>query len=139
MDVNKVETFYKTLTANDLDKIYEVYHADIEFLDPMHHIKGIDSLYNYFCSLYKNVAACSFQFSTTQQQDNHGFLVWEMKLLHPKLNGGKTVTVHGCSQVEFYEGKVRYHRDYFDAGEMLYENLPLVGPVVGAIKKRVGQ
>jgi hypothetical protein len=33
---------------------------------------------------------------------------------------------------------VCYHRDYFDAGEMLYENLPVVGRVIRWIKDQAG-
>jgi hypothetical protein len=35
-------------------------------------------------------------------------------------------------------GKVRYHRDYFDLGAMLYEHLPLLGSLVKTIKRRLG-
>ena len=41
--------------------------------------------------------------------------------------------------IEFDEaGKVCQHRDYFDLGAMLYEQLPLLGPVVRTIKMRLG-
>ncbi|MDG3087668.1 nuclear transport factor 2 family protein [Vibrio hannami] len=139
MNVEQVASFYKSLTADGLSELYEIYHTDVEFRDPLHCIEGIDSLYNYFDNLYKNVENCSFYISYSQQQSSVGFLVWEMSLKHPKINKGKAVTVHGCSHLEFFEGKVLYHRDYFDAGEMLYENLPVVGTFISAIKQRVGQ
>ncbi|HGP4674712.1 TPA: nuclear transport factor 2 family protein, partial [Vibrio cholerae O1] len=41
--------------------------------------------------------------------------------------------------LHFAEGKVTYHRDYFDMGEMLYEQLPVLGQVIRAIKRRLGQ
>jgi len=34
--------------------------------------------------------------------------------------------------------KVYRHRDYFDAGAMLYEHLPVVGRVVSWLKRRIG-
>jgi hypothetical protein len=63
-----------------------------------------------------------------------------MVMRHPRLRKGSPVTVEGLSRLEFdAEEKVKLHRDYFDLGEMLYENLPLIGMVVTSIKKRLGQ
>jgi hypothetical protein len=33
---------------------------------------------------------------------------------------------------------VYYHRDYYDAGSMLYEHIPLMGYAIRKIKKKVG-
>lgn len=49
------------------------------------------------------------------------------------------MTVEGATRLEFDEtGKVCLHRDYFDLGAMLYEQLPLLGAVVRTIKGRLG-
>ena len=73
-----------------------------------------------------------------QQVNDNGFLTWTMTLEHPKLQKGKTICVNGVSHLKFRDGQVIYHRDYFDLGEMLYENLPLLGSVIKAIKQRLG-
>jgi hypothetical protein len=39
--------------------------------------------------------------------------------------------------VEVQGDKVLYQRDYYDAGEMLYEHLPVLGWAVRGVKKRV--
>jgi hypothetical protein len=36
-------------------------------------------------------------------------------------------------------GKIYYHRDYFDMGAMLYEHLPLLGRIIQRLKHRLGQ
>ncbi|MEL7287824.1 MAG: nuclear transport factor 2 family protein, partial [Pseudomonadota bacterium] len=64
---------------------------------------------------------------------------WTMDLQHPKLQKGAPISVNGVSHLKFRDGQVIYHRDYFDLGEMLYENLPLLGSVVRTIKQRLGQ
>ena len=48
-------------------------------------------------------------------------MTWTMFLNHPKLRG-ETVRVEGASYLRTRNGKVYYHRDYFDLGAMLYEN-----------------
>ncbi len=62
-----------------------------------------------------------------------------MTFSHPRLRGSAPVTVEGATRLEFDEtGKVCLHRDYFDLGAMLYEQLPLLGSVVRTIKGRLG-
>ena len=58
---------------------------------------------------------------------------------HPSLRAGDTIRVEGASYLRTHNGKIYYHRDYFDMGAMLYEHLPLLGRIVQRIKKRLGQ
>ncbi|BBI47777.1 hypothetical protein HORIV_01980 [Vreelandella olivaria] len=62
----------------------------------------------------------------------------DMTFIHPRLAGGKPVEVEGCSALTFADdGRVQRHRDYFDAGAMLYEQLPLMGSAIRWLKKRL--
>ena len=40
----------------------------------------------------------------------------------------------GISRLTIAEGRVLHHRDYFDAGELLYENLPLLGSAIRLVR-----
>ncbi|WED22724.1 nuclear transport factor 2 family protein [Vibrio sp. JC009] len=139
MNIETVAEFYKSLSLDNLHQLNDVYHKDVQFHDPAHEIHGIENLYNYFKSLYKNVDACTFHIRSHMQKSSVGFIVWEMSLQHPRLKGGKTILVDGCTHIEFYQDKVLYHRDYFDLGEMLYENIPVLGETVRSLKNRLGK
>ncbi|MCT7655735.1 hypothetical protein MBH78_16005 [Oceanimonas sp. NS1] len=54
----------------------------------------------------------------------------------PRLNGGRPVTVPGVSHLCFADS-IYYHRDFFDLGAMLYEQLPLLGKGIRALKRRL--
>ncbi|MGB0230941.1 MAG: nuclear transport factor 2 family protein, partial [Pseudohongiellaceae bacterium] len=82
---------------------------------------------------------CAFRFHSTIVNDTDVFMTWTMFLNHPKLSGGETVRVEGASYLRTRNGKVYYHRDYFDLGAMLYENVPLLGRVIRKLKSRLGQ
>ena len=43
----------------------------------------------------------------------------------------------GCSVVETENDLITHQRDYYDAGEMIYEHLPLLGWAVRGVKRRV--
>ena len=46
--------------------------------------------------------------------------------------------IHGSSHLRFaHDGRVAYHRDYWDAAEELYETLPLLGSLLRWIKRRL--
>ncbi|MDE1230773.1 nuclear transport factor 2 family protein [Vibrio aestuarianus] len=139
MDVQSVSEVYQKLNKANLHLLDEVYHNDVVFEDAAHRLEGKVSLSEYFNNLYQNVTRCDFTIHEQQQMGNSGFLTWTMALQHPKLGKGSLIYVQGMSHLKFQDGKVIYHRDYFDLGEMLYENLPLLGSVIRAVKQRLGQ
>lgn len=139
MNVEQIGEIYKQLDAENLHLIEVAYHDDVVFEDAAHRLEGRSELYDYFKSLYSNVKRCSFNISSHQQVGDEGFITWVMELEHPKLQKGDVVYVNGVSHIKFSDNKVIYHRDYFDLGEMLYENLPLLGSLVRFVKQRVGQ
>jgi hypothetical protein len=47
--------------------------------------------------------------------------------------------VDGFSQISFEDNKVKHHRDYFDLGSMLYEQIPVLGLLIKKIKSGLGQ
>ncbi|MBT2772536.1 nuclear transport factor 2 family protein [Halomonas sp. ISL-60] len=130
--------FFNKLDNTCTEKLYEVYTEDVVFSDPLHKIEGREALERYFLSMYENVKQCQFSYHTRQLQNNQAFVTWTMVFVHPKLAGGRTIEVEGCSALTFSEdGRVMRHRDYFDAGAMLYEHLPLMGSVIRWLKKRL--
>jgi ketosteroid isomerase-like protein len=130
---------YQNLSADNLEILKNVYRDDVRFIDPAHEIRGIDNLTAYFSALYKNVDSIHFQFNEPMVVGNCGYVSWEMTFSHKKLAGGKPVTVDGVTYLEFDEqGKVYHHRDYFDLGAMLYEQISLLGRIVKLIKKGLG-
>lgn len=129
---------YNQLNKNNLDELGELYQSDVTFIDPIHEIKGLDSLTEYFEHLYENMLECEFKVFERFHNDTHAAIYWQMQYSHKKINRGRLVKVEGHSQLKFNDGKVYYHRDYYDLGELLYEQLPLIGSVVKTIKSKAG-
>lgn len=129
---------FASLDANNLARLGELYQPNIHFRDPLHEIQGLADLHDYFSQLYANVSELNFHFHGFDQvRDGEGYLRWTMTFRHPRLNSGKQIEVDGCSHLLWHDGKVHTHRDYFDAGAMLYEHLPLFGRVIGWLKGRL--
>ena len=136
---DRVKSAYQALGTGDLHSLESLYTEDVHFEDPAHALQGRKTLMGYFASLFKNLGSCSFKFHQTIIGDTDIFMSWTMFISHPKLRKGETIRVEGGSLLKTRHGKIFYHRDYFDMGAMLYEQLPVLGVIVRQIKQRLGQ
>ena len=128
---------YRHLNRDNLALLEEIYSTDVRFSDPAHSLEGLAVLQGYFAELYANVDSITFDFTDQHACQDQVFVQWQMRLRHPRLNGGAEILVPGISCLHFgSDGLVDEHRDYFDLGVLLYEQLPLVGPLVRSIKRR---
>ncbi len=130
---------FNRATSDGLDELLALYANNCVFIDPFHHLEGVHALRDYFTQMYANVTSCQFEKIRLIEQSNQFCLVWAMHLAHPKLAKGERYNVSGNSVVEYIDQKIIFHQDYYDAGEMLYEKLPLFGSAVRLIKSKVGQ
>ncbi|MBD1584049.1 nuclear transport factor 2 family protein [Pseudoalteromonas sp. S16_S37] len=127
---------YNVLSADNLSPLEQVYHDDIQFIDPLHKVNGLSQLRAYFANMYANVRSIHFDITETFNVEDNGFVYWQMRFQHKRINGGKEVVVNGHSHLRFKDDKIIYHQDYFDAAAMLYRNLPLLKQLIGFIDKR---
>jgi len=139
MSENVVERFQAMYQALDKDRLHllaEVYSPDIVFIDPIHRVEGIEDLTEYFRRMYEGVAEIGFAFDDVVVERDRAFLAWEMELRHNRFRPRDTLTLPGATLIRF-DQQVRFHRDYFDLGAMIYERTPVLGGAIRAIKARL--
>lgn len=134
--IKQLKATYQQLNAGNLALLTEIYTDDVEFIDPFHKVHGLPALKRYFANLYQNVDSITFAFGRCVIEQDKAMLTWTMTLIHRRLNGGKPVQVAGISELAF-NSKIFYHRDYFDAGTMIYEQLPVLRSIIAFIKRRM--
>ena len=128
---------FARLDKHNLHLLDSLYSQDISFTDPLHQVHGISALQAYFAELYSNVEQLHFDFHAFDNvADGEGYLRWTMSFCHPRLASGQHIQVQGCSHLLWHD-KVYRHRDYFDAGALLYEHLPVLGRLVRWLKGRM--
>lgn len=129
---------FAQLDKDSLQRLGELYTEDVHFTDPLHEVQGLGQLRGYFTELYANVTELRFDFHAFDQTgEGEGYLRWVMSYRHPRLSGGQLIRVNGCSHLRWRD-KVYRHRDYFDAGALLYEHLPVLGRAIAWLKRRMG-
>ncbi len=132
--IEKFKAYFRQLKFDDDTALNEIYSDNVIFIDPIHRINGIENLKSYFKKLDSNLMEGSFQFTNESIIDTTAYLQWEMnlQLKRPK----KNVKASGISVLTL-EQKIIKHRDYFDAGELFYENIPVLGSVILFLKKKI--
>jgi limonene-1,2-epoxide hydrolase len=129
---------FASLDKDNLSQLGQLYHHAAVFTDPLHEVRGLDNIHAYFAQMYANVSELHFEFYAFDQTgEGQGYLRWAMRYRHPRLAGGRMIRLEGCSHLLWSEGKVYQHRDYFDAGALLYEQLPVFGAVIRWLKRRL--
>jgi len=132
--IEKICDFYLQFQAGDLSGLDITYSPYIEFIDPAHSITGINALREYFKGLMENLEYCEFDIHSVMEQETEAYMQWTMNFRHPRLNKGKNISLEGISHFKF-DSRVTYHRDYFDLGKMVYENVPVLGRIIRMLKK----
>jgi len=141
MSQQKIDQFLNSLNSinhdNVKDVLHETYTEDVKFIDPVKTINGLNELTEYFEKLYKRVDNCHFILSNYLSNTHNCSLEWVMHLQHQKLSKNKEIHLDGASFIQFSGERVCYHRDYYDLGELVYEHLPILGPVIKKVRHAI--
>lgn len=139
MNLDALIRFYEELTVESLVRLPDFYAEAAYFKDPFNEVIGTAAIQNIFADMFRRVAQPRFVV-TDRIGDGHGaMLVWE---LHFRARFGarnRPQVIRGVSYLRFdAEGRVRYHRDYWDPSEELYMKLPGLGTLMRGLRKLLG-
>lgn len=135
----RIVDVFNGLNKDTMSILDGFYHPELKFEDPLGQINGLKDMKAYYANMYKSVKSIRFEFSEIIGGENGTFVgIWRMYLAAPVLNGGKEYWVEGNSLIRFDEKSdlVIYHRDYFDMGAFIYEQLPIVKSLIKTIRSQ---
>lgn len=128
---------FASLNGDNLETLEKLYNDDITFSDPLHRIQGLKHLRAYFSQLYANTHDIRYIINGADEvQPGQGYLRWTLQFRHPRLARGQQITLQGCSYLQWRD-RVYFHQDYFDAGALLYEHVPVMGSAIRWLKGRL--
>ncbi len=126
---------FKDLQQADWSQLGKIYADDIVFKDPVHELRGLVTLEDYFTELCADLIDCRFEYLDQVVSDNSAYLKWIMHFRHPRL-GNDAIDVRGVSHLRWSD-KIDFHEDFYDMGAMLYERLPVLGNVTRWLRLRL--
>ncbi len=136
----RLVNFWEHLTPESVATLESVYTQDAYFRDPFNEVRGSEELKRVFAHMFETLDAPTFTIRESTIEGSAAVLIWDfdfrVKRWHPEV----TRRIHGASHVRFAsDGRVSYHRDYWDAAGELYATLPVVGPVVRWLARRLSR
>lgn len=131
--------YWQTLTPDAVARIGEVYSEDAYFRDPFNEVTGLAPIQHVFADMFVRLIEPRFTIVETIEQAHGVMLIWDFDFRIRGLKPDLPRRIHGASHIRFAaDGRVAYHRDYWDAAGELYEQLPLVGSLMRWLKTRAG-
>jgi steroid Delta-isomerase len=135
--LKKLINYFQTLTPASVVRMDEVYMPDAHFRDPFNEVRDIESLKRIFNEMFVRLHDPHFVIIETIAEENGAVLIWDFTFRMKSLQPAMPRRIHGLSHVRFAaDGRVNYHRDYWDAAGELYERLPIVGSLMRWLKSR---
>lgn len=131
--LTRLSAWFETLTVESLLTISTYYCTDAYFKDPFNEVNDLARIQHIFSDMFKSIENARFIIIDQLSDGHQGFLTWRFEFRW----GRREMTIFGSSHIRFdHQGKVCFHRDYWDAAEELYEKLPVLGFVLRHLKKR---
>ena len=135
--VHNVAVFFESLQPESVAQMGNYYTVDAYFKDPFNEVQGLQHVQRIFSHMYVALDNPHFVVTDRVVQGTQCFLVWDFKFRFKCFDTTTEQTVRGTSHLRFAaDGRISYHRDYWDAAEELYEKLPVVRVIMRWLKKR---
>ena len=137
MDLDRLIDFYQTLTPESIERLPELYSANVYFKDPFNVVREVAAIQRIFTHMFRQVKEPRFLITDRIAEANGAMLAWEFSFrTHP--NNNERQTIRGVSHLKFDpDGKINFHRDYWDAAEELYMQLPLIGGLMRLLQNHL--
>ena len=135
--VEKIAVFFETLTPQSVERCGQFYTEDACFKDPFNEVRGVPAIQRIFQHMYQSLDEPHFVVTNRLVEGDQVFLSWDFHFRFRNFKVAQLQTIRGATHLRLaQDGRIRTHRDYWDAAEELYEKLPMVGGLMRWLKKR---
>jgi hypothetical protein len=106
------------------------------FRDPFNDVRGCAAMRRVLQKMFEDLSEVGFCVTAQASQLPISFIAWE--LTGRMSQSGRLLRLDGVSHLVFAgDGRVKVHIDYWDAASQLYERLPLLGPILRILRRRL--
>jgi hypothetical protein len=135
--VADIEAYFESLTCESAMQLSRFYCADARFKDPFNDVTGLAEIARIYLHMFDQLHEPRFVITGRWERPGGVILAWDFRFRMKRFDSARTQVIHGVSQLEFAgDGRIRLHRDYWDAAEELYEKLPVLGALMRFLKRQ---
>lgn len=135
--IDALVSFFEHLTPESVARFSDFYAETACFKDPFNEVHDRASIEKIFRHMYDQVDEPRFVVSERVVDAEGALLVWTLHYRFRQWRRQQPQRIDGVSHLKFdTDGKVIWHRDYWDAAEELYAKLPVIGGLLRALRKR---
>lgn len=135
--IDRIVTFFETLTPQSVTRFAEFYADNAYFKDPFNEVRGVPAISRIFGHMYEHLHEPRFVITARVVDGDQAMLSWDFHFRFRRFNPQQAQVIHGATHLQLAaDGRIGWHRDYWDAAEELYEKLPVVGGLMRWLKHR---
>ncbi|MDP3540782.1 MAG: nuclear transport factor 2 family protein [Azonexus sp.] len=136
MNTDALIQFYHDISLDSVARFPEFYSDNAYFKDPFNEVRGVAAIQRIFTHMFSQVAEPRFVITEKVADAGGVMLIWEFYYRVRLWGKGEAQVMRGVSHLKFDpDGKVNYHRDYWDTGEELYMKLPALGTLMRGLRR----
>lgn len=134
--IDRVQDYFTRLDpAAVRAKTAAVYAPDAYLNDTLAAVEGAAAIEAYFAGTTNRARLLDVRFLDRARAGTDYYVRWQMTVEADGLNGGQPVVTYGVTHFRFDAGgRVLIHKDFWDAGTGLYEQLPGLGGLIRRVR-----
>ncbi len=133
--INRYIDFFENLTGDTLPELKNLVTTDVRFRDPFNDVVGAARMQNVFTNMLRDTEKPKFKIYRKVVDAQYCFIKWTFAAQ----SRVGPLQIDGVSEIVLDDsGRVKTHIDYWDTGETIYEKVPIIGPVLRFIRRRIG-
>jgi hypothetical protein len=129
----RIATLFQTFTPAYVQQLGDYYREDAHFKDPFHEVRGLGAIQRIFAAMFETMEDPRFTVTRQIADGREIVLLWRLSF---QLRGAPQ-SFDGASHLRLDDsGLIKWHRDYWDPAESIYEKLPVLGALMRWVKRR---
>ena len=132
----RLVALYEGLDRAGLAALLAAYAEDAWFKDPFQEVRGRAAIGQVFEHMFDTLALARFEVRQALTEGDQACLTWVFHVA--RRPGDVPLAIRGASHLVYGpDGRVLVHRDYWDAAEELYAQVPVLGALMRALQRRL--
>ncbi|MCW5753049.1 MAG: nuclear transport factor 2 family protein [Alphaproteobacteria bacterium] len=136
--LGKYAAFYAALDPGKLAELRRLCTPDVHFRDPFNEVRGVEAMIRIFEKMYQDADQIAFEVVDAMRNGDRAMLLWVFYCRPKSLRLKDAWRIEGASEIHLTaDGRIKAHLDHWDSGAQFYARLPLIGPVIRYLRRRL--